>query len=255
MRFSIADLRLKRRETAPVVRKPGESWESLVRRRNIDHADPNTPNRNPIDMKVTASILAVVLFCIAIIGVAALVILSVPGCAAADQKAAIAAAQAKRTVAESKAKTTVQVNAIEQKSKLDAANAKANPVRHPVLAARQLVIELRVPLEVLSTLAFVALLIGIGLRFITPLSWLGAIVIPIAASVALGALTGLLVLPFLPWALLALVLLVVGVLAYEVWRYRKLGARGDVKAVITDFHELADKLPLPGTAPAPIVAK
>jgi hypothetical protein len=157
------------------------------------------------------------------------------------------------------AKETAQVKADDAVATV---KATANPTLHPFKANNDTVSKIRSWLVPVNVLAVVVLGIAVGFCFtgVTPLSWLSKILIPIAAAVAFITLTGILVLPFLPWVIYLAVAVAVGLLIYEIIRYRS-GAWAQIKSDLTTAaHDLEELVPgdpwsLAGSFEKPILAE
>lgn len=163
-------------------------------------------------------------FPIAIILMALLFAMALFGCAPNQTPATKAAIQ------QVQQQTQIDQAKIDAQAQLSAARAKANPLLHPLSNSNAVVKKAQAPLGLIATIAFLAFAVGVGLYF-TPLSAFSKILVPLGGSVAALSFIGLIALPFFPWVIGGGAALLVGLLVYEIIRYKSL------KGAIQGFEE------------------
>lgn len=87
---------------------------------------------------------------------------------------------------------------------------------HPFRDANQTIEHLQGVLTAVNIVSFVVFLGSIGLLFVSALTWLSRIIMPIAGVVTAGTLAGIVSLPFAPWVIGGTLLGLAGYEAY-VW--------------------------------------
>lgn len=144
------------------------------------------------------------------------------GCQSPQVRAAVSQArdQAEIKTAQVQAKASVDTATADAAGKVADAQAKAAPLSHPMDSANLVVKETRSVLVPVLILATVLTFAGIGLSFVTALSWVSRITIPITGCVAGLSFLGVLALPFMPWAVMLVAAIALGLFIYELVRER-----------------------------------
>lgn len=172
-------------------------------------------------------VLSDLFFVVAIFLIAILVSMTVFGCGPKPSP------QTTAQIATIQQQNLVDVAAEQAKAKLLAQKAADNPVAHPIAATARVVKQAQKPLEFVATIAFLVAAGGVGLSFVTGLSWLSKIIVPVAGCVAVFSFFGLIALPFFPWVGAGLVLLAFVLFSYEVIRAKSL--KGGIQNVESDL--------------------
>jgi len=109
---------------------------------------------------------------------------------------------------------------------LATANASAKPVAHPIVSTNITIAKMQKPLATIAVISFILLAVSIGLAF-TALSVISKIAVPVTGSVAVLSFGGVIALPFLPWVIGGASVVAVGLIVYEIIRYK-----GSVTSVV-----------------------
>lgn len=152
------------------------------------------------------------------------------GCAAAGNSK-LETRNSKQTVAQIQAQAKIDVATADAKNHVNDTKA-GSPVTHPIDSTNKTVKELQVPLKIVATIAAIAFAVGVGL-YLTPLSWLSTILVPVTGATAALCYFGAIALPFFPWVLGAAAVIVIGLLIYEWIHYKSLPAA--ISAVESDL--------------------
>ncbi len=101
--------------------------------------------------------------------------------------------------------------------------ATTRPITHPITNIQTVIADTQKTLEPINIIAFLAALAGLGVVVLgvveadKPLEHIGLIVAAVAGVVTVGTLAGIIILPFVPWLLLAVG--VIGLAALCYWIY------------------------------------
>jgi hypothetical protein len=101
--------------------------------------------------------------------------------------------------------------------------ATTRPITHPLTNIQTVIAHTQKTLEPINIIAFLAALAGLGVVVLgvveadKPLEHIGLVIAAIAGVVTVGTLAGIIILPFVPWLLLAVG--VIGLAALGWWIY------------------------------------